>query len=147
MSLNFVWIRFRIICDLVSRFFYPWSDPFFWELVFIRLRVLRNLVLRFFCPWDEWFLNSVVFDVWYIACHPDALAALADQAPTLVINDSDHEDLLLGDDEMADPELKATLALVERSKAGSSSSSVAGSSSKNRAGKVKFTPRSVSILI
>ena len=128
-----VWIRVRVLCDLVSRFFYPWNDSFFWELVLIRLRILRNLILRFFCPWDEWFLNSIVFDVWYIARHPDTLAEMADRAPTLIINGSDHEDLLLNDDEMADAELTSTLALV----------SFRGTS-RCQVRKVKFTPRSVS---
>ena len=70
-------------------------------------RIFRTLVWRFFSPRDHFFFNSIVFDIWEIACNAEILGEVAERVgyPTLVINDLDHEELLLNDDEAADAEL------------------------------------------
>ena len=115
-----------------------------WEEFRLRFRIFRTLVRRFFTPWDRFFFNSIVFDIWRLACDADILGEVADRAPAMV--NGDHEDLLLDDDELGDAELVSTLA---QAKNGASRSRATGANflnSQTRVNKVKFTPRSVSAL-
>lgn len=112
----------------------------------IRFRIFRTLVRRFFTPRDSFFFNSIVFDIWYIARNAEILGEIAERAPAVVINDSDHEELLLNGDEAGDAELVATLAQAGRDKSRSWASASHGLNSQARVSKVKFTPRSVSLL-
>ena len=70
-------------------------DMFYWSIFWIYCRIFRNLVFRYFTPWDEYFLNSIVFDIWYIACNAEVLGDLADknsQAPFHVLEEGLQED-------------------------------------------------------
>ena len=116
-----------------------------WEFFLIRVQIFGILLFRFFNPWDSFFFNTVVFDIWYIARNTETLVELADGAPTLVVGDSDVEELLLDEDEATDSELKSTLALVRRGTPRSAGNDSAGAVSKAREGKVKFAPRMVRV--
>ena len=54
----------KFVGKFIARMFH-WSN--FW----IRARIFRKLVFRYFSPWDNYFLNSIVFDIWYIARNAD----------------------------------------------------------------------------
>ena len=116
-----------------------------WEFFLIRVQILCILLFRFFNPWDAFFFNTIVFDIWYIARNTETLVELADSAPTLVVGDSDVEELLLDEEEAADTELTSTLALVRRATPRSAGNDPSGTSSKVREGKVKFAPRTVRV--
>ena len=61
-----------------------------WDEFRIRFRIFRTLVRRFFSPRDSFFFNSIVFDIWYVACNAEILGEIAERAG-VVINDSDQE--------------------------------------------------------
>ena len=66
-----------------------------WDEFRIRFRIFRTLVRRFFSPRDSFFFNSIVFDIWYVACNAEILGEIAERAGVVLNNDSDQEELLL----------------------------------------------------
>ena len=122
-----------------------YSLVMFWDMFRIRVRIFCRLVRRFFSPWDRYFLNSIVFDIWNLACDAEMLGEIAERAPRVAVNDSETEELLLNDDEAGDAELVTILAQTRQAASRARSSMVNGLNSQTRVNKVKFTPRSVSI--
>ena len=58
----------KFVGKFIARMFARMFDlSNFW----IRARIFRKLVFRYFSPWDNYFLNSIVFDIWYIARNAD----------------------------------------------------------------------------
>ena len=125
---------------------YLYSLVMFWDLFWIRFRIFGRLVRRFFSPWDRFFLNSIVFDIWNLACNAEVLGEIAERTPRAPVNDSEMEELLLDDDEAGDAELVTTLAQARQGVSRARLSMVNGLDSQTRVNKVKFTPRSVSYL-
>ena len=124
---------------------YVYSLVMFWDMFRIRVRIFCRLVRRFFSPWDRYFLNSIVFDIWNLACDAEMLGEIAERAPRAAVNDTETEELLLNDDEAGDAELVTILAQTRQAASRARSSMVNGLNSQTRVNKVKFTPRSVSI--
>ena len=121
----------------------------YWPHFWIRFRIFRHLMLRYFCPWDIYFLDSIVFDIWYLARYAEDLADMPNVGliPGMELNDSDHEALLLDDDEQMDPELSAALATARKPAADVKTGGIRSACVKGRDTKVKFTVRSVSISV
>ena len=123
-----------------------YSLVMFLDMFRIRVRIFCRLVWRFFSPWDRFFLNSIVFDIWKLACNGEILGEIAERTPRAPVNDSEMEELLLDEDEAGDAELVTTLAQARQGVSRARLSMVNGLDSQTRVNKVKFTPRSVSYL-
>ena len=61
----------RFVGRPVGRFIGNSLVMFDWSNFWILARIFRKLVFRYFSPWDNYFLNSIVFDIWYIARNAD----------------------------------------------------------------------------